>query len=283
MIIKRLAALSLLTLCLLLGGCTAKMSYNYLDWIISWGIDDYIDWDEQQRPLFEQALSDSLQWHRQTQLPRYSDWLRQLQQDLEQPLSNVQLQGHRQQLSHFWYDIMRHIEADSAMLLSTLSDRQKNQLLVAIDKQTADFEDEYLDLSAEKQQRKRRKDSEKFISRFSGRLDKQQKSIIADWSATLADNNRAWLQNRQQWRQQFSQALELRQQPDFAAHIHRLFVEPEQLWSDDYRQLIEHNVELSQTLIISVQAELSAKQHRHLKRELQQWIELLDELATETD
>ena len=48
---------------LFLTSCTAKVSYRFLDWVIAWSVDDYVDWDRTQQAAFDQRLEAILRWH----------------------------------------------------------------------------------------------------------------------------------------------------------------------------------------------------------------------------
>ena len=50
---------------------STRLAYNYLDWVISWYLDDYIQLNKEQDDYYDRQLDELLQWHRSDQLPRY--------------------------------------------------------------------------------------------------------------------------------------------------------------------------------------------------------------------
>ena len=75
---------------LLLAGCTVRLLYSWLDWIIPWKLDDYFQLTPVQRTLLDSELRGLLRWHRQAELPGYVITLRALSYDLARPLSERQ-------------------------------------------------------------------------------------------------------------------------------------------------------------------------------------------------
>ena len=99
----------LVVLVLSLGACTAKVSYRFLDWIIAWSVDDYIDWNNQQQQQFDRVVADLLTWHQRTQLKRYSEFLAQLQRDLSEPLSRELLTARMDEAEQLWTVTIREV------------------------------------------------------------------------------------------------------------------------------------------------------------------------------
>lgn len=273
--------LIVLTLAGLLLGCSSKLSYRYLDWVIAWALDDYIEWSVDQQPQFDEALARQLRWHQREELPRYAAWLRQLQQDLAAPLNADQMRAHTDHLNQFWRTILEQTFPDAVHLLAQLSDEQVAALLAAHDKQTAQYREDYVEPAVKERQRGRAKEVRKFARRWLGSLTDQQEQLIDAWSTQVLENGEAWMAARQRWRDQLAVVLGERATPVFAAGLYTLFLESNRLWEDDYRAAVEHNTGLGVQLLVDLQASLNERQRLHLDRELQGWIESFDELAQE--
>ena len=65
-------------LTLLAAGCTMSFTYNHLDWLIPWYVDDYVDLSRQQRQVLQSQLGPVLQWHREEELEHYLEWNAQI-------------------------------------------------------------------------------------------------------------------------------------------------------------------------------------------------------------
>ena len=111
---------------LLLTGCsTVEITYNLAGWWIKWSIRDYVSLEQEQRGPLKQYIKDIHQWHRQTQLPLYADFLQQVQQTLNH--SEVS----PQELRQFAIDAQTLLEPTQAhaaipltRLLKSLTDEQ---------------------------------------------------------------------------------------------------------------------------------------------------------------
>ena len=79
-VIKHTVACLLLTL--LLGGCSTSFTYNHLDWLIPWYVDDYVDLSRDQKQFLKGELAPILEWHREEELVRYIAILDQVENDL---------------------------------------------------------------------------------------------------------------------------------------------------------------------------------------------------------
>ena len=74
-----------------LQGCGAlRLAYNQSPLATYWYLDDYLDFNQTQRPLVKTALDDIQQWHRQTQLPLYIETLEKLQTQMPKDISVAQ-------------------------------------------------------------------------------------------------------------------------------------------------------------------------------------------------
>lgn len=281
MLFKRHFLLVLLLSCLALVGCTAKTSYRFLDWVVAWSVDDYINWDRGQQVEFDSVLQQQLSWHQGTQLPRYSALLRRIRQDLEQPLNEDQLQQHLQQLGVLWQDVMLNLAPDAATLLAQISDEQAVELIENMDKKIAKAEQEYRESSSEELAERRIEGVEKTAKRFIGGLEKDQRELLAQWEQKLENSWPQWIASRKKWAGQLDVALQARRKVAFRERIEVLYVQPQTLWSEEYRRLSEVNTEVGIELVIALQGSLTDKQRRRLNKEIDYWIRAFDELAAE--
>ena len=59
-----------------------KFTYNNLDWLLPWYVEDYITLTDIQEEQFEQEFEDLWAWHRENELPKYVTSLKQLEEDI---------------------------------------------------------------------------------------------------------------------------------------------------------------------------------------------------------
>jgi hypothetical protein len=282
-VLGRCKTLLLILLMLSLTACTAKVSYRFLDWIIAWSVDDYIDWNSQQQQQFDQIVSDKLAWHQSTQLKSYSEFLVQLKQDFQQPLSNELLMKRMEEAEQLWTVTLKEVAPEAVNLLMTLNDEQVDDVSANLTKNIRKMEKKYGGDSPEKLDRRRIKEVKKTISRFIGKLDSNQKEIIALWSSRMENTREPWIQSRKEWASAFTQVLRERQSTRFPGSLYTLLVSPQSLWSDQYKAMVDTNIGNGIDLVISLQASLTSKQKKQLNENIDDWIEVFDELSSSAE
>lgn len=254
-----------------LFGCSStRLGYNYLDWIISWNLDDYINFNNEQDDWFEQQLDVLLMWHRKDQLPRYTQFVDQFQNDVTNTITVELLKQRTETIQNFWRDIMAQAEPDINHLLLWLDHDQRQELIVKISKKQEELENKYLGLTSEKHKQRRIKRTEKVLKRFIGKLTSGQKTGLENWSSKLIPSQRLWMENRRTWQTQLYGVLNGNESESYRREqLQRLFVEPESFWSKEYRNAIEQNQLTTFLFLVSVHEQLNEKQKKHLQKELE--------------
>ncbi len=271
--------LSLLLLSLLTG-CMAKISYGFADWLIEWMVDDYIDLDKAQKQQLRHNIDKHLVWHRQTQLPRYRDWLIEFKQQAVTGLDRQWLLGWSGRVTIFWEDFMLEITPDSIELLRSLSDQQVSGFIARLDEKQQELVEEYLEIDAQERRQQRFERTEDFAKSLIGKLNNQQRASINDWNRVDGETaTRLWLANRQQWTRSMERALVDRDSEYFPLAIEQLFIHSDKNWSEDYRQSIDRSLERSISLVLAIEQQLSDKQAKKLNKVLSKWINTLDKLS----
>ncbi|HEY3698657.1 MAG TPA: DUF6279 family lipoprotein, partial [Spongiibacteraceae bacterium] len=212
-----------------LCGCSMLYSYRNIERYIRWSLADYVEWDSAQQQQLHARLSAQLEWHRQTQLPRYRAWLEGIRDETQSTVDIAQLQRAADQLQLFWQDAMAHAAADIGAQLAMLSDKQVSDLIAAMHEKQADIKAEYAELTPAQAIKKRSRAMRKAVQYWLGPLEKNQQDLVDEWARQLPDGRARWLNSRERWTAAFEQALAHRHEPDmFAAAIQRLFVTPQE-------------------------------------------------------
>jgi hypothetical protein len=260
----------ILFLFFLLFGCSStRLYYNYLDWIISWRLDDYINFNNEQTDWFEQQLDGLLIWHRQDQLPRYIQFVEQFQRDVTRPITVELLKQRSQTIQDFWRDIMAQAEPDIYHLMLWLSQEQRQLLFENISKKQEELAEKYLKLTSDKRQQRRIKQTEKVFKRFIGKLTSEQKTALESWAKKLSPSQRLWMENRRTWLTRLQEVLNANESESYKREqLHRLFVEPESFWSKEYRIAVDQNQLITYSLLVTIHEQLTEKQKKHLGKVL---------------
>ena len=192
---------------LLLGGCSAvRVGYNQAPTLAWWWLDGYMDFDATQAPKVKDTLAQWFAWHRSTQLPDYADLLAAAQQQVMQPATPAQVCR--------WNDDLRvRLNAAFAQgvplaadLLPLLKPAQLAQLERRYRKSNLEFEEDFLQQPDERQKAaiKRTVDRAEMLY---GRLDDNQRRLIAAGVAGSPFDPTAWHAERQALQSQTLQTL----------------------------------------------------------------------------
>ena len=192
---------------LLLDGCSAvRVGYNQAPTLAWWWLDGYMDFDATQAPKVKDTLAQWFAWHRSTQLPDYADLLAAAQQQVMQPATPAQVCR--------WNDDLRvRLNAAFAQgvplaadLLPLLKPAQLAQLERRYRKSNLEFEEDFLQQPDERQKAaiKRTVDRAEMLY---GRLDDNQRRLIAAGVAGSPFDPAAWYAERQALQSQTLQTL----------------------------------------------------------------------------
>jgi hypothetical protein len=170
-----------LSLTFLISSCSSiQIAYNQADFLLKWWLDDYLDFTDEQEKFYAQAIPPLLKKHRQEELPKALQKLRQLRAKLDKPLSEEDGTLVVHEIKTLSKESIYLAQDDLAKLALTLDVKQIQYLQNTFNKLNIKFQNDYLKGSAEDRLSKR---LEKIIERteaFSGDLSKSQKSQLKD-------------------------------------------------------------------------------------------------------
>ena len=172
----------LIAIIIFLSGCSTKFTYNNLDWLIHWYIDDYVSLSDNQEALFDDYFADWQSWHRSEELSKYIAHLKTLKADLNgEELSAVQIEGHLLDSRQHWERLRDRVSPELADMAAKLTDEQVSALFEELREENDDIQEsleEFKALSPEEQAEERLDDMEEGVSEFIGRLNASQKAIV---------------------------------------------------------------------------------------------------------
>ena len=273
------------TICLLLvvSGCGPRWIYPQLGWLIPFYVDDYISLNREQSSSLEKRLLRVLDWHCRTQLPVYAQSLRELAKDLEdprRPISYERLQYYVNQFTAHWRDLSKKIGPELADILATASDEQLAELFQNIEKRNNKFKSEYVDVSLEKLEKKRKERMAKDIKHWISRLTPQQKQAVSDWSDQLMPLATDGLRNRESVLTEFQNLLTRRRHDSgFKEAFVTLLVNLDQMRTPEYQQKIDYNTDVTFKLLMEISRMLNSAQHAYLLKRIGALAADLDKLS----
>jgi hypothetical protein len=251
---------------ILLAGCSQiGLTYRHLDLIIPWSLNDYLDMNATQKDWLDERLKEHLNWHCSTQIPGYLTWLDRLEGMVEtNQVNETQLKARTAEARQAIATISQEITPSAVELLRQLNDQQVAEMEAAFAKDMRKHEADFVDQPLDQQIRDRAQRMEKRLNPWVGKLNPVQKDRVMQWSTSLGEQNRLWIDNRAHWQSLLVTAVKQRQAPDFDQKIARLLQDRETFWTPEYRQAYDHTEQAAISLITDLMAQSSPEQRQKL-------------------
>lgn len=264
-VIKHTVACLLLTL--LLGGCSTSFTYNHLDWLIPWYVDDYVDLSRDQKQFLKGELAPILEWHREEELVRYIAILDQVENDLTHKVTAETVNSWVEEV----FAASERVEGSMLQVAlefsSKLSDEQMQEFAATLWKEYKEYQEEYLPRSEEEYIEENANNLEDLLKRFIGRLSTEQKQQMQLAARSMQRFDAVWLEDRKDWLETLQPLLQRPQGWQNAvlmAHANRAENRPPQ-----YQQIFDYNINVVTRAVANVLNEMSDKQHEHVLKEIE--------------
>ncbi len=263
---------------LLLAGCSTKFTYNNLDWLIHWYVDDYVDLSDKQETVFDKHFANWMDWHRNEELAKYVVHLKTLRTDIQkESLTAQSISDHLWKSRQHWERLRDHVSPELAGLAAQLTDEQVISLFDELSEENEEIAEKLAEAegkSEEEATEARVEEIEEGISDFVGRLSKQQKAIISQYAPDFHSTRALWLSYRKDFQTAARALIDKRQSnPDFEADFVALLTHPDDFRSTDYQELRLQNTQLYGRMLEQLFYTLSDKQKNKLINKIDDMIE----------
>ena len=254
-----------LSLALLAGCSQIGLTYRHLDFIIPWSLNDYLDMNASQKDWLDERLKEHLSWHCTTQIPGYLDWLDRLQGMVEtNQVNQEQLKARTAEARQAIATLSKEITPSAVELLRQLDDQQVAEMQAAFAKDLRKHEAEFVDQPLDKQISERAQRMEKRLTPWMGKLNAAQQARVMQWSTSLGEQNRLWIDNRAHWQSLLLSAVKQRQAADFDQRIASLLQDRQTFWTPEYRATYDHTEQAAISLIADLMAQSTDDQRQTL-------------------
>ena len=266
---RRLRAAAACLVLVLLAGCGAGLIYPRLDSIVAFYFQDLVSLDDAQSGQLSRTLSANLDWHRQSELRKYADSLRDLAGSLEQGVDGSEWLRASRQTEQYWRDIFAQAAPGYIAVARTLTDEQVAELMGNLERKDEDTWREFSRRTPQERQARREKSVTRAIQRFTGPLTKQQHALVRDYAANARSFMPEWRENRRIWRDALAAALADRSAgARFDQRMTQLIARPDDLWTPQYRVAIDGSRAALVDMLGNLDATLDDKQRGRARREL---------------
>jgi len=262
------------------SGCTIKFAYNFLDWGLYWELKDYVKFNQDQRLLVKDEISQLINWHRSAELPRYADQLEKLSIGLESGMTAEQLEESYNNLRDSWRRIVIKALPAAINIISNLNDQQINDFFeMLIEKEGDDAKDIESGTSVRTLKEREAYFSDKIVDVI-GQLNEDQKALIAQWAGSMEPTKALSLVQAIQWRTRMQVAIaERNNKQQLEKNLMVLLANPDQLRSAAYQRVIEKNKHLVMQLLFDLNQTLTNQQRTKLIKKLDGFIEDFRDLS----
>lgn len=270
---------------LAVAGCSmARFGYDALPVWLHWQIERYLDLDEAQREIVSRRLDELLHWHRRTQLPRYAEFLREVDAEIAGGVDAPRIGRWREQVGEAWETLAERLAPGVAELALTLRPEQIARLRERLDDANATARETLLPSGEGARERARLERVIKRAEFLLGRLGRAQVRALRPAIDALPPDEELWLVEREA-RQHHLLALLNRLQRDRPSRAEatrqcREFLAT--FWqSRDARRRhrLERGIEAGDALSARIFADATPKQREHLSKLLRGFAEDFESLS----
>ena len=263
----------------LLTSCSFKTVYNRLDVLIPEYVEGLVTIDNALENNLQQRSAALLEWHRQTQLIRYADWLRAFQGEVGK-LTVDSARRYALEAEDFWEAMSAKIDYEMAELLPLLDPTQQNELFASITEKNEDFADEYIDIDDDERRTNYYERTRDTYENWIGDLTDAQEQAVRQATDRLMDGARLRLDRREEWQAGIQEILagrESRQVKSQQLHDYLQNFEFSNAQSLDSR--IEANKEIITGLTVAISDSMDEDQAEHFVDKTNDYIRMFTELS----
>ena len=252
-----------------LAGCGLGLVYPRLDSVVGFYVEGLVTLDKAQSVALKRTLASNLEWHRQSELERYSAFLREMADAVAGGAGRDAWLGASRRTEQYWREIFAQAAPGYTALASTFTDAQVAELLDNLEREDEEAWADFERLKPEQRQARREKSVRRALERFTGPLTAGQQKLIRENAARSQPFMAEWRDNRRVWRAALADALAQRGAgADFESRMFVLIARPDELWTPAYRAALERRRESLIDLVVELDATLTPQQRAAAQREL---------------
>lgn len=252
-----------------LTGCGLSLVYPRLDSVVGFYIEGLVTLDKAQSAELKQILASNLEWHRGSELDRYSTFLRELAVAVERGAGREDWLAASRRTEDYWRRVFEQAAPGYASLAATFTDAQVAELLANLERRDEKDRREFDSRTPEQRAARREKSMRRALERFTGPLTPAQRALIREHVASSPSFMPEWLENRRVWRAELADALAGRRAGDgFQVRMQVLVARPDELWTPQYRAAIEQRRESLVDFVAALDSTLTTPQRAAARRQL---------------
>jgi hypothetical protein len=272
--------LAVVAVALGLAGCGVGLIYPRLDTVVGFYLQGLVTLDASQSAQLKRILADNLQWHRSSELERYAAFLREMAGAVERGAGREDWFAASRRTEDYWREVFEQAAPGYAAIAATFTDAQVEELLASLERVDDKERREFASRSSAERDSRREKSVRRALERFTGPLTTPQRALVRAHVADSPSFVPEWLDNRRVWRASLAEALALRhRRAEFDARMQVLVARPDDLWTPQYRAVVERRRDALVELMTGLDATLTPEQRAAARRELLALADEVQDLA----
>jgi hypothetical protein len=258
-----------LLIAVFLSGCSFRFVYNHLDWWTHWYLDDYVTLTEQQQQRFDDEFEQLHLWHRTTQLPAYVQQLKTLKIAINEQINEQDIAANFVQFTEHWQNFLIATEPKLQPLVVSLSTKQTQQLLQALEATHQERLDDDEALSEQDWLEERTDQQKEQLKDWFGKLTPEQKSQVTSLGKGFQRSFEPRMLYRQRWTQQFADLLNGNLPGhQFTLEFYRLFVNGHSLRDEKLNAITSNNNQVFTNIFLYMVTTATNKQRKRINKKI---------------
>jgi len=253
------------SLVFLVGCSSTTFIYNRIDFLLPWYLESYVDLNQEQRQNLNELLEPFFKWHREEELPIYSEMIGDLELILDEKIELSSIESITHDVEQAWFRLEDEMILWAIPMARDLSKKQIEEFLQSMQSKTLQSEKKYLSRNLQTYQNDTYKRIRKNLRRFIGGMNKDQLDLISSASQEMIRVDDQWINNRKALIEKLR--LILRRDEGWELALTNI-THRDDLVSDNYRKTYSHNIKINQQLFVEILNSRTEKQDEKLRTQL---------------
>ena len=266
--------LLLVAAALVLAACSvSRLAYLNAPPLALWYLGGFVDLTDPQKAFVRDRLSNAIDWHRSRELPEYQKAIERLIVKADARVSVDDARATYKQARAYYDRSIEHLLPDMAEFIGMLDDAQ----IARIEKKFADdnrkiLRDSVKGTPEERRERRAKKYVEQF-EEWTGRLSREQRDIVLNGVATLADLTEERIGDRR-YRQTELVRLIKGNAPraELAASLKRLLIDTDSWRRPEYVKKLRDRDERICEIVSELTGTLTPEQRASVQRKMRGYV-----------
>ncbi len=233
--------------------------------MLPWYLESYVDLNQEQRQNLNELLEPFFKWHREEELPIYSEMIGDLELILDEKIELSSIESITHDVEQAWFRLEDEMILWAIPMARDLSKEQIEEFLQSMQSKTLQSEKKYLSRNLQTYQNDNYKRIRKNLRRFIGGMNKDQLDLISSASQEMIRVDDQWINNRKALIEKLR--LILRRDEGWELALTNI-THRDDLVSDNYRKTYSHNIKINQQLFVEILNSRTEKQDEKLRTQL---------------